>query len=291
MSKKYLFAILIFLVSCSADDQRSDAYGNFEVVDVIVSAQGNGQIISLNIAEGQKLTKNQVIGLIDTIGLHLQKKQLKSKIIAVASNLKNVAAQVEVGEQRKANLQVDRERIRKLFEGKAATQKQLDDIQGAFDLSKKQIAATQTQMQSIRDEISAMEVQIEQIDENINKCIIRSPLSGTILNQFAQEGEIAVFGKPLYKTANLDFLDLKVYVSGDQLPEIKLGQEVQVLIDKSKTENTSLKGKINWISSEAEFTPKTIQTKKERVDLVYAVKVRVKNDGLLKIGMPGEINF
>jgi HlyD family secretion protein len=143
----------------------------------------------------------------------------------------------------------------------------------------------------VKAEIGAMQVQIEQVQEAITKCRIKNPVDGTVLVKFAEKGEVAAPGKPLYKIADLSTMKLKVYISGDQLPQIKIGQEVEVQIDKTKKENTRLNGKISWISSTAEFTPKTIQTKDERVNLVYAVKILVPNDGSIKIGMPGEVNF
>ncbi|MCF8227953.1 MAG: HlyD family efflux transporter periplasmic adaptor subunit [Bacteroidales bacterium] len=283
--------VLIALTACSGDNGKSDAYGNFEAIDLIVSAQGNGQILEFEIMEGQVLHENQEVGLIDTSMLHLQKKQLQSNIKAVASKMQNVNAQVEVQQQQLENLLIDQKRLKALFRDGAATKKQLDDINGAVDLTRKQITATKTQKQNIRDEIDALYARIEQVNESIRDCHIINPAQGTVLTKFAEQGEFTATGKPLYKIANLEVLNLKVYVSGDQLPEVRIGEEVEVLIDKNKSGFTHLKGRINWISDQAEFTPKTIQTKKERVNLVYAVKVRVKNDGSLKIGMPGEINF
>ena len=283
--------VLIALTACSGDNGKSDAYGNFEAIDLIVSAQGNGQILEFEIMEGQVLHENQEVGLIDTSMLHLQKKQLQSNIKAVASKMQNVNAQVEVQQQQLENMLIDQKRLKALFRDGAATKKQLDDINGAVDLTRKQITATKTQKQNIRDEIDALYARIEQVNESIRDCHIINPAQGTVLTKFAEQGEFTATGKPLYKIANLEVLNLKVYVSGDQLPEVRIGEEVEVLIDKNKSGFTHLKGRINWISDQAEFTPKTIQTKKERVNLVYAVKVRVKNDGSLKIGMPGEINF
>ncbi len=283
--------LLTLLAACSSNNHRSDAYGNFEAVDVIVSAQGNGQIIEFELDEGMQLPQNGLVGLIDTSMLHLQKMQLQSKIKAVASKMLNIHAQVEVLQQQLQNLSVDQKRIQKLYQEGAATRKQVDDINGAVELTRKQINATRTQQQNISDEIAALEAQVDQINKSIENCTIINPVQGTVLSKFAEKGEVTAFGKPLYKIANLEALNLKVYVSGAHLPDIKLGQEVEVLIDKNAKENTHLQGKITWISDQAEFTPKTIQTKEERVKLVYAVKVRVKNDGSLKIGMPGEINF
>ena len=291
MKSKIWILFLTGLAACSGENGKSDAYGNFQSDEIIVSAQATGEIISMKVDEGQVLDPAQVVGLIDTTSLHLQKKQLNSKKKAIASKTANIHANIEVQQQQLQNLQKDLQRIQNLYENGAATEKQLTDIRGAVDLVKKQIRATRTQLDGIGDEISALNDQIALVNEKINKSFIRNPVKGTVLTKYADKGEFAAMGKPLFKIANLETLDLKSYISGDQLDDIKLGQEVNVLIDKNKKEYSSMKGTISWIASSAEFTPKTIQTKKERVNLVYAVKVRVENDGSLKIGMPGEINF
>ncbi|MCJ7800884.1 MAG: HlyD family efflux transporter periplasmic adaptor subunit, partial [Candidatus Marinimicrobia bacterium] len=167
----------------------------------------------------------------------------------------------------------------------------MDDIKANLDLLNKQIVATKTQENSVRKELMVFDRQIDQLEENIKKCRIINPIAGTVLNKYAEAGELTGSGKALYNIADLSEMDLRIYVSGDQIPDIHLGDNVEVLIDKDKKNNRSLEGIISWIASSAEFTPKTIQTKAERVNLVYAVKVKVQNDGSLKIGMPGEVNF
>lgn len=286
----YLILLLILSLACARND-RSDAYGNFEAIEVIISSQANGQIINLNIEEGVDVAQGDTIGLIDTIDLSLKKQQLISQEVVLLARLKNFDSQVRVQEQQRKNALVDQERVANLLKDGAATQKQMDDITGSLDLLEQQILATQVQKEAAAAEMSTLESQVRQVEESISKCYLISPLSGTVLVKFAEAGEITGMGKPICKIANLDELELKVYISGDQLAYLKLGQVVDVLIDKNKKALTSLKGKVSWISSKAEFTPKTIQTKKERVNLVYAAKVRVPNDGALKIGMPGEINF
>lgn len=283
--------IALLLSACTGNGEKADAYGNFQADDMMVSAQATGQIVSMTAEEGGKLKKGEVIGLIDTTTLHLQKKQLMSKIRAIESNAGNIRAQIAVQEQQLENQEKNLKRIKNLYESGAATEKQLEDIEGAVELSKKQLEATHTKLGGIREEINGIKDQIAIVNENISKSYIKNPVEGTVLTKYAREGEFAAAGKPLYKLADLSRLDLKVYVSGDQISEIKLGQSVEVLIDKNKKEYTRLQGEVTWIASNAEFTPKTIQTKEERVNLVYAVKVNVKNDGSLKIGMPGEINF
>ncbi len=287
----YLILFVIFLVSCSTQNGKSDAYGNFEAVEVIVSALAHGKILDLNVEEGDVLKQDQNLGLIDTTDLALKKKQLLKQKSAISSQMATVDAQAKVQEQQLKNYLVDQKRIQNLFRDEAATQKQLDDIDGAVDLAKAQIQATKVQKKGILNEIEAMEMQIQQVDEMLKNCHIENPVRGTVLVTLSEQGEVASYGKPLYKIANLDVVKLKVYISGDQLPNVKLGQEVEVLVDKDKKANKAMKGKVSWISQTAEFTPKTIQTKEERVNLVYAVKVDVVNDGTLKIGMPGEVNF
>ncbi|MBI9037722.1 MAG: HlyD family efflux transporter periplasmic adaptor subunit [Bacteroidales bacterium] len=288
----YLFVILTILISaCSSNNNKSDAYGNFEATEIIVSSEANGKILSFTVEEGELLKANEIVGLIDTVKLNLQKQQILDKQKAIASKLEVVSAQIEVQKQQKANLMIDKNRLEKLFKDEAATQQQMDKINGSLDLIEKQILSVKTQKAGIYDEIQALGKQIDQIDESLKNCYIKNPISGTVLSKFVEQSEITAFGKPLYKIANLTELKLKVYVSGAQLPNIKIGQTVEVLIDKNEKSDSKLNGEVCWISTSAEFTPKIIQTKKERVNLVYAVKVRVKNDGTLKIGMPGEINL
>lgn len=291
--KKIIYIILTGLIvaSCGNQNNKADAYGNFEATEVVVSAMAQGEILSLDIEEGDVFEEGAVVGLIDTTDLHLKKVQLMKSIAAVKTRLVTIQAQMEVQEQQKANLMVDKDRIDKLFKDGAATRKQLDDINGAVDLLNAQIKATLSQKQQIQAETETLEIQVEQVEEALSKCFIKNPSTGTVLTKYAEAGEVAAPGKALYKLADLTTMKLKVYVSGDQLPHVSIGQEVEVQFDKTRTENSSVTGKVSWISSTAEFTPKTIQTKEERVNLVYAVKVLVANDGSLKIGMPGEVYF
>jgi len=290
--KNALFLIfpVILLISCTSND-RSDAYGNFEAIEVIISSQANGQILSLTIEEGMKVNAGDTIGLVDTVDLFLKKTQLLSQEQVIMARLKNIDSQIRVQEQQKRNILVEKERVDNMLLDGAATQKQMDDITGNLDLLEQQILATIVQKEAIKAELATLGAQVSQVEETLSKCNLLSPLTGTVLVKFAESGEITTMGKPVCKVANLDELELKVYISGDQLPYLKLGQAVDVHIDANRDELTKLSGTVSWISAKAEFTPKTIQTKKERVNLVYAAKVRVANDGTLKIGMPGEINF
>jgi len=286
-----IIIILVILLGCSGNNHKSDAYGNFEATEITVSALGQGQVLEFDLDEGSLLKKGQRVGLIDTTDLHLKLQQLVESKAAVATRVPNINAQIKVQEQQKANMMVDKERIDKLYEDGAATKKQVDDINGALDLINVQINSLEVQRASVYLEMETIDKQVAQVREAIDKCTIINPIQGTVLVKFAEAGEVASIGRPLYKMADLENMKLKVYVSGDQLPHISLGQEVEVLIDEDRKTNRQMKGRVSWISESAEFTPKTIQTKEERVNLVYAVKVLVKNDGSLKIGMPGEINF
>ncbi len=281
----------VTLYSCRQTETLSDAYGNFEAIETIVSSLGTGQLQQFTPQEGDQLQSGVVVGYVDTIDLSLRKAQMLSQKQAVLSRLLSVNAQLNVQKQQMQNTKVDQQRINKLFDEGAATQKQKDDLDGAVQLIERQMKATLAQVESIQSEARALDAQVDQVKESIRKSILLNPVDGVVLSKFAENGEVVSYGKPLYKIADLSVLELRVYVSGAQLSQFAVGDDVAVLIDKNKDEITSLKGKISWVSASAEFTPKTIQTRDERVDLVYAVKVRVVNNGQLKIGMPGEIIF
>ncbi|MCD4788778.1 MAG: efflux RND transporter periplasmic adaptor subunit [Bacteroidales bacterium] len=292
MKTKYFFLIIVIvLASCSVKNHKSDAYGNFETDDVIISSEANGKLLFFDVEEGEKVEADKLVGIIDTTDLILKKKQLYAQEKAISSRLENIQSQINVQEQQKKNLLVDKKRIENLLKDGAATQKQLDDIDGKLDLIEVQISSIKTQNTTVLTELEVANTQIDQIEESIRKCNIINPINGVVLEKYAEPNEITAFGKPLYKIANLNDIYLRVYVSGAQLPHIKIGEQVEVLIDENEKTNKKLTGKICWISETAEFTPKMIQTKEERVNLVYAVKIKVKNDGSLKIGMPGEANF
>ncbi len=286
-----LLAISVFIASCTKKDNRSDAYGNFEAVETIVSAEASGKILQFNVEEGQKLEQDAVVGYIDTVQLHLKKLAVTEQKKTVGTKFKSISTQVAVlEEQKRVNLR-EKARIERLIKDEAATGKQLDDVNGAIDVINRQIASVKSQDETTRQEMKGYDAQAEQIVDQISKSNIVNPVSGTVVLKLAETSEVVTFGKPLYKIADLSEMELRVYISGAQLPEIKLGQKVKVLIDNGANDFRSLEGVISWISDKAEFTPKIIQTKEERVNLVYAVKVKVKNDGSLKIGMPGEIIF
>lgn len=289
---KYIFISLVMLMmACQRNNQLSDAYGNFEATEVTVSAQTTGKIKSLNITEGAMLREGQYVGLIDTIQLHLRKQQLKASMQAIEARSPNIASQVAVLLAQKSNAEKELERFRKLAADGAATPKQLDDLQAQVDVLTRQIQATQTQNAPLVSELQMVQAQIAQVEAQLEDAHIKAPITGKVLLKIAEAGEMANTGTPLFRMASLDTLTLRAYISGSQLSHIQLGQNTEVLIDQDADTYKKFSGKVIWISDQAEFTPKTIQTKDERVDLVYALKVRVPNDGSLKIGMPGEINF
>jgi HlyD family secretion protein len=257
----------------------------------MVSAESTGKLLLFNAEEGKKMAANELVAVVDTTDLVLKRDQLVAQQKAVSSKIENIRSQIDVQKQQLANLKTDKDRIEKLLKDGAATQKQLDDINGQIELVNRQIGSTNTQYAMVQSELEVYTTQIAQVNESIRKCIIYNSSEGIILEKYTEPNEIVTFGKPLYKIADMEKMILRVYVSGDQLPQIKLSQEVEVLIDQDKKTNRKLTGVVSWVSETAEFTPKIIQTKEERVNMVYAVKVRVKNDGSLKIGMPGEVNF
>jgi HlyD family secretion protein len=284
-------ATLVVLSACSSKNGKSDAYGNFETVEVLVSSEIQGKLLQFTVEEGKAYKAGDVVGMIDTIQLALKRDQLAAQRNASATKISNIMSQIAVQEEQKGTLLVDKARTEKLMRDKAVPTKQLDDINGKIKVIDSQIASIKTQNSAVTSEIDAYDKQIAQINDQLNRCRIVNPINGTVLNKYIEPSEIAVPGKALYKIADLDQMILRVYVSGSQLSSIKIGQKVSVLIDQNSGDFKTLEGIVSWISPEAEFTPKIIQTREERVNLVYAVKVTVKNDGSLKIGMPGEIKL
>jgi HlyD family secretion protein len=292
MKKNIIQVLLLVLIAgCSGRDDLSDAYGNFETIEYLISAEGNGKILELDLDEGDVLTAGQVVGFIDTIPLHLQVTQLKAKIKAINAQRSGVRTQIEAQKTQKQTLLVEKKRLENLLKDNAATGKQMDDLNGQLNTLEQQIIATQSSYETIDSEMRAMEAQVKMVKDQLRRNIIVNPMDGTVLEKFAEPYEMAAAGKTLYKIADLKSMILRVYISGNQLAQVKLGQQAEVLIDHGTEDQQSLEGKVTWISDKSEFTPKIIQTKEERVNLVYAVKVEVRNDGRLKIGMPGEVNF
>jgi len=288
-SVKIIISASIFsiLFSCS-NNEKADGYGNFEATEITVSAEAQGKLEFLEVEEGQVLEKGETIGLIDTLQLYLNKQQLLASKATVASKSGGVWSQVSVLNQQLQIAKTEQQRVQNMFDENAATQRQLDQVNSQVDVLKSQIQNVETQNAPIVNEVKSIDAKIAQINDQIEKCKIKNPVKGTILTQYAEASEIVSFGKPLYKIADLDIMTLRVYVSEPQLASIKIGQDVSVKIDAGE-EMKEFSGRIDWISDTAEFTPKIIQTKEERVNLVYAVKIRIKNDGSLKIGMPAEM--
>ncbi|WCO02875.1 HlyD family secretion protein [Psychroserpens ponticola] len=282
-------SIIIFsLFSCGNDNGKADGYGNFEAIEITISAENNGKLMQLNVDEGDVLQKEQFIGYIDTIPLDLKQEQLKVSKAVISSKSKGVLSQISVLNSKLKTANINKTRAENLIKDNAGTQKQLDDVTGEINVIRNQIRSVEIQNAPVVNELKSIDVQLKQIDNQIEKSKIINPVNGTVLTKYAEPNEITTFGKPLYKIADLNTMQLRVYISETQLANIKFGQEVTVKIDDADTMK-SYKGTISWIASEAEFTPKIIQTKEERVALVYAVKVDVKNDGSLKIGMPAEM--
>ncbi len=288
MKQLFTFLILINLVACNKNNDKADGYGNFEATEVTISSEASGKIKYLNLEEGAIVAPNTQVGLIDTIQLYLSKQQLFASKNTIASKSGNVLSQTAVlNEQLKTTL-IEQKRIQNMFAENAATKRQVDEINGKVNVLNEQIKSIKTQEAPISNEQKSIDVQIEKINDQIQKCKITSPFQGTVLAKYSEENEITNFGKPLYKLADLTTMTLRVYISEKQLNQIKVGQKVTVKID-TQEDMKSYPGTISWISSSAEFTPKIIQTKEERANLVYAVKVNVKNDSSLKIGMPAEM--
>jgi len=285
----------VLLTSCGKSGLNYDASGVFESTEVTVSAKVTGEIKSLQIAEGQEVTAGQSLGQISTVQLELQKSQLLSTKTATASKKLDAMRQVASIQQQISNMQREKERFDALLKDGAATRKQVDDIDYQISVLEKQLAATREQVStsntSIDSQTESILAQVSLIDEQIKDAQITSPLTGTVLDKYAEQGEFAMPGKALFKVANLDEMQLRAYVTADQLSRIKLGKDVKVYADFGSKEQREYDGKVVWISNKAEFTPKTILTQDERADLVYAVKIAVKNDGYIKIGMYGEVKL
>jgi HlyD family secretion protein len=286
-----LFLTGYILSSCSSDKLKSDAYGNFEANDVLISSEVGGKLLELNINEGEILDSGFVAARIDSVQNYLKLKQLIAQREVVVSKLSNIQSQIAVQKEQLKALQIEKNRLVKLLADGAANQRQLDDVIGKVEVVEKTILSIGTQNEGVRSELKAFDMQIEQIEDNLKKYVVKIPMRATVLEKFAENYELVMPGKALFKIADLSSILLKAYVSGNQLSEIKIGMLVKVIADSTKGKLKEYSGRISWISEEAEFTPKIIQTREERVNLVYAVKIDVKNDGSLKIGMPGEVVF
>lgn len=284
-----LVSFTIFGFTSCSDENKADGYGNFEATEVIISAESQGKIKYFKPEEGDQIEPGIHVALIDTTQLHLEKQQLKASKKTVASKSQGVFTQIDVLNEKLKIAEREEKRIKNLFAENAATQRQVDQAEGEVQVIREEIRNVKTRNAPIVNEIETIDAQIAKINDLIKKSLVENPIQGTVLATYAETGEVTSFGKPLYKIADLDVMTLRVYISETQLSDIELGEKVQVKVDSKKEEMKSYPGQITWISSSAEFTPKTIQTREERANLVYAVDIEVKNDGSLKIGMPAEM--
>lgn len=286
-----LISLLAIAAGCSNNKNEADAYGNFEATEVIISSETSGKIVQFDPAEGTKLEKGDLVAVVDTTIPVLQTAEINASMKSVRTRISSVNAQNEIIRQQIENLDVNIKRISNMLKDEAATQKQYDDLTGQVAVLQKQITANNTQKESVTAELGVLESKKATLNEQIRRSSVRSPLSGTIIEKYSEAGEITTTGKPLVKIADLSVITLKVYVSGGQLGKVKTGQACKVRIDDGEKGYREFDGTIRYISEKAEFTPKIIQTKEERVTMVYAVEIAVPNDGTLKSGMPGEAIF
>lgn len=290
-----LILLATMIAACTDDGLQSDASGTFEARETIISAEVTGTILAFNIAEGQALEHGAVVGYIDSTQLHLRRRQLEAQIASLLAQRPDIDAQLATLRVQLATAEREQERISNLAAGGAATQRQLDDATAQVETLKRRIAAQKSSLsitsRAIEEQVAPLRVQIAQVADQIESCTLISPFDGTVLTKYAEAYEMATPGKPLFKMADLSTMRLRAYITGAQLPHVNLGQKVTVLVDDGAGGYRELSGEITWISDKAEFTPKTIQTRDERANLVYAIKVNVSNDGFLKIGMYGEVEF
>lgn len=290
-----LCAAIAALTACSSGEKDYDASGVFETTEVIVSAKATGEIISLNVEEGQDVKRNEMLGLIDTLQLSLHDQQLAANQSAADSKRLDANRQVASIRQQIINLQKEKKRFSDLLAANAATQKQVDDISYQIEVLQRQLAATKEQIgsnnQSAGNQSMGIKAQRAQTEDQIRKAHITSPITGTVLTKYAEQGEYATPGRALFKVGDISRMRLRAYITAPQLTTLKVGQKVKVFADMGETESKAYEGTVEWISDKAEFTPKTIQTRDERANLVYAIKVAVKNDGMIKRGMYGDVKF
>lgn len=293
----YLFVAVLLLsfFSCGGKDGLADASGYFESTEIMVSSETAGKILQLDITEGQQVKAGDILGMVDTTQLYLKKVQLKASIAAAQNRRPDVESQLAAIRQQISAANREKTRFENLVKANAANQKQLDDIDSQIEILEKQLSAQKTLLtnsgKSIDDECKALSSQISQIDDQLNKSRICSPIDGTVLSKYAECGEIAAPGKAIFNVADMNTMFLKAYITADQLSKVSLGQKVEVISEFGEKDIKTYKGTVSWISSKSEFTPKTVQTRDERANLVYAVKILVANDGLLKIGMYGGLRF
>ena len=293
--KRIVYIVAAMLAVSCGTEAEFDAQGTFEATEVVISSEAAGRILNFNIEEGMAIDAGETLAVIDSVQLHLQRSQLEAQLSALLNSRPDVQTQVASLREQIATLKVEQRRIENMLRDGAATEKQKDDIDSQIRILESQLSATlstlNTNTSTINSNAEAIRVQISALDDRIAKCRAMSPISGTVLVKYAQEGELATVGKPLVKIADLNNIYLRAYFTSDQLSRIKIGDEVTVTADFGGEERYDYEGRIAWISAESEFTPKTIQTADTRANLVYAVKIAVENDGRLKIGLAGEVKL
>lgn len=288
-------AVATLLTACNDNKVSFDASGSFEAEETIISSEATGTIKQFSIEEGQTLEAGQEIGYIDSLQLYLKKKQLDAQITAILGKKPNIPVQLSALQEQLKTTEKERTRVANLVKGDAATPKQLDDINAQIEVLKKQIEAQKSTLsissEGLSKDIVPLQVQAEQLNDQLAKCKIINPANGTVLAKYAEANEMTTTGKPLYKIADLSNIILRAYITSNQLTQLKLNQKVKVLTDDGKGSYKETEGTVTWINDKAEFTPKTIQTKDERANMVYAVKIKVQNDDSYRVGMYGEIKF
>ena len=293
--KRIVYIVAAMLAVSCGTETEFDAQGTFEATEVVISSEAAGRILNFNIEEGMAIDAGETLAVIDSVQLHLQRSQLEAQLSALLNSRPDVQTQVSSLREQIATLKVEQRRIENMLRDGAATEKQKDDIDSQIRILESQLSATlstlNTNTSTINSNAEAIRVQISALDDRIAKCRVASPISGTVLVKYAQEGELATVGKPLVKIADLNNIYLRAYFTSDQLSRIKIGDEVTVTADFGGEERYDYVGRVAWISAESEFTPKTIQTADTRANLVYAVKIAVENDGRLKIGLAGEVKL
>ena len=295
MKKIAVYSALTLLLASCGNKNDFDATGTFEATEVVVSAESTGRILYFDIEEGDTLSASRQVGAIDTVQLYLQKLQLERQRASIHSNRPDIAKQASALRSQIEQQEKERSRVENLLNDGAATAKQLDDINASIRVLNGQLDALLSNLEnstsSIDQNASAVDLQIAQIEDRLAKCRIVSPIDGVVLVKYSEAGELAAAGRPLMKVADMDRLYLRAYFTSAQLADVKVGQEVTVVADYGDDKQHEYSGRITWIASESEFTPKTIQTRDTRANLVYAVKIAVENDGLLKIGLYGEVRL
>lgn len=281
------------LTSCNSNQQNFIASGTFEATEIVVSAEANGRLMQLSLQEGDKLQTGDEVGYIDSTQLYLQKRQLAARLQSVDIRKPDIHKQIAVLQQQIHTAKIEIRRQQNLVDAKAGNQKQLDDWQNQLKFLEKQLEAQKSSLNKLKSgadaEVEGLQYQIMQLDDQLMKCRIRNPQTGTVLMKYAEAGEMTSIGKPIYKVADTDLLYLRAYITANQLSQLQLGQTLKVFADFEDSYK-EYEGTLTWISAKAEFTPKGIQTKDERANLVYAIKIAVRNDGFLKIGQYGELS-